>query len=196
MGFPGGSDHKESAHNAEDKDLTPGSGRSSGRGHGNPLQYSCLENPMNRGAWRTTIHRLTKSQTRLRWLSTLAWKTREAVRTGTDDLENQLRLGNGKSVGLERKANGILPHLFHFLSLFYKMKRDGLQFSVTNHALTNPIYWYHLHCICKSCRSYRKEINSNKHPRLQLVFCKDMCNTSTSQPLIHISLREEPEISH
>ena len=158
--FLSGSDGKESACNRgapERWGSIPGSGSSPGEGHGNPLQYSCLENPMNRGAWRTTIHRVTKSQTWLRRLSTLAWKTREAVRTGTDDLENQLRLGNGKSVGLERKANGILPHLFHFLYLFYKMKRDGLQFSVTNHALTNPIYWYHLHCICKSYRSYRKK---------------------------------------
>ena len=47
----------------------PELGRSPGRGHGNPLQYSCLENPMNRGAWLATVHRLTKSQTRLKWLS-------------------------------------------------------------------------------------------------------------------------------
>ena len=40
-----------------------GSGRSPGEGHGNPLQYSCLENPMDRGAWRATVHRVTKSQT-------------------------------------------------------------------------------------------------------------------------------------
>ena len=39
-------------------------------GHGNPLQYSCLENPMDRGAWRATVHRVTKSQTRLKQLST------------------------------------------------------------------------------------------------------------------------------
>ena len=46
--------------------LIPGSGRSPGRGHGNPLQYSCLENPMDRGAWRATVHHgVTKSQTRL-----------------------------------------------------------------------------------------------------------------------------------
>ena len=44
----------------------PGSGRSPGGGHGNPLQYSCLENPMDRGAWRATILRITKSQTRLK----------------------------------------------------------------------------------------------------------------------------------
>ena len=43
----------------------PESGRSPGRGHGNPLQYSYLENPMDRGAWRATLHRVTKSQTRL-----------------------------------------------------------------------------------------------------------------------------------
>ena len=43
----------------------PGSGRSPGGGHGNPGQYSCLENPMGRGAWQTTVHRVTKSQTQL-----------------------------------------------------------------------------------------------------------------------------------
>ena len=49
---------------------TPGSGRSPGGGHGNPLQYSCLENPMDRGAWRATVHRFAKSWTRLKQLST------------------------------------------------------------------------------------------------------------------------------
>ena len=44
----------------------PGSRRSPGGGHGNPFQYSCLENPMDRGAWRATVHRGTKSQTRLK----------------------------------------------------------------------------------------------------------------------------------
>ena len=43
----------------------PGSERSPGGGHGNPLQYSCLENPMDRGAWRATVHRVAKSQTQL-----------------------------------------------------------------------------------------------------------------------------------
>ena len=49
MGFPGGSDGKESARNAGDLVLIPGLGRSPGEGNGNPLQYSCLENPMDRG---------------------------------------------------------------------------------------------------------------------------------------------------
>ena len=47
----------------------PGSGRSSGGGHGNPLQYSCLENPMDRGAWWASVHRVAKSQTQLKQLS-------------------------------------------------------------------------------------------------------------------------------
>ena len=48
-----------------DPDLIPGSGRSPGRGNGNPVQYSCLENPTDRGAWRATVHGVTKSQTGL-----------------------------------------------------------------------------------------------------------------------------------
>ena len=50
VGFPGGSDNKESACNAGDWALIPGSGRSPGEGNGNPLQYSCLENPTDGGA--------------------------------------------------------------------------------------------------------------------------------------------------
>ena len=52
--------------------LIPGSGRSPRGGHGNPLQYSCLENPMDRGAWQATVHRITKSQTQLKQLSARA----------------------------------------------------------------------------------------------------------------------------
>ena len=63
--FPGGSDGKASAYSAGDLGLMPGSGRSSGEGNDNPLQYSCLENPMDRGAWRATGHGVAKSQTRL-----------------------------------------------------------------------------------------------------------------------------------
>ena len=52
MGFPGASDGKESTCNAGDLSSIPGLGRSPGGGHGNPLRYSCLENPMDRGAWQ------------------------------------------------------------------------------------------------------------------------------------------------
>ena len=50
---------------------TPELGRSPGGGHGNPLQYSCPENPMDRGVWQVTVNRFTKSQIRLKWRSTL-----------------------------------------------------------------------------------------------------------------------------
>ena len=63
QGFPGGSDSKESACNAGDLGSIPGSGRSPRERNGNPLQYSCLENPMDRGAWRATVHKVAKSWT-------------------------------------------------------------------------------------------------------------------------------------
>ena len=62
-GFLHGSDGKESACNAGDQGSISGLGRSPGEGNGNPLQYSCLENPGDRGAWRATVYRVTKSQT-------------------------------------------------------------------------------------------------------------------------------------
>ena len=88
----GGSEGKPSACNAGDLDSIPGSGRSPGEGNGNPLQYSCLENPMDGGAWWATVCGVAKSQTRLSYFlftlkfhalekemathsSTLAWKT-------------------------------------------------------------------------------------------------------------------------
>ena len=88
MGFPGSSDGSESACNAGDPGLIPGSGSPpgerdrlptplfwgfpwwvSGEGNGNPLQYSCLENPRDGGAWWTAVYGVTQSQTRLKQLS-------------------------------------------------------------------------------------------------------------------------------
>ena len=65
LGFPGGLAGKESACNAGDPGLISGLGRSSRGGDGNPLQYSCLENPMDREAWWATVHGVTKSQIQL-----------------------------------------------------------------------------------------------------------------------------------
>ena len=62
-GFPGGSAVKNPPANAGDEGSIPGSGRSLGEGNGNPLQYSCLANPMDRAAWQATVHGVTKSQT-------------------------------------------------------------------------------------------------------------------------------------
>ena len=65
VGFPGGSEGKASACSAGDLGSIPGSGRSPGEGNGNPLQYSCLGNPMDGGAWWATVHGVAKSRTRL-----------------------------------------------------------------------------------------------------------------------------------
>ena len=58
-----------STGDTRDAGLIPGSGRSPGEGNGNPLQYSCLENPKDRGSWQTTVHRVVKSWTQLKRLS-------------------------------------------------------------------------------------------------------------------------------
>ena len=77
-----------SAGEVRDVGSIPGSGRSLGGGHGDPLQYSCLESPMDRGAWRATVHRVEKSQTQLKRLS--------------------MQAHNGAQVSLKVKK---LPHL-------------------------------------------------------------------------------------
>ena len=64
--FPGGSDGKVSAYNAGDPGSIPGLGRSSGEGNGTPLQYSCLESPMDGGAWWAAVHGVAESQTQLK----------------------------------------------------------------------------------------------------------------------------------
>ena len=63
VGFPGGSDGKKSACNSEDPGSNPGSGRSPGDENGNPLQYSCLENSMNKRAWWANSHGVTENWT-------------------------------------------------------------------------------------------------------------------------------------
>ena len=64
-GFSGGLEGKVSAFNVGDLGSVPELGRSPGEGNGNPLQYSCLENPMDRGAWEAAVHGVTKSRTQL-----------------------------------------------------------------------------------------------------------------------------------
>ena len=65
LDFPGGSDGKASVYNVGDPGSIPGLGRSPGEGNGNPLQYYCLENPMDRGAWQAAVYGVAKSQIRL-----------------------------------------------------------------------------------------------------------------------------------
>ena len=75
MGFPGGASGEEpvcQGRRHETCVLIPGSGRSPRGGHGSPFQYACLDNPMDRGAWKSTVHGFTRSKTRLQRLSTCA----------------------------------------------------------------------------------------------------------------------------
>ena len=69
VGFSGGSVVKNPPANAGDMGSIPGSGRSPGEGNGKPLQYSCLKNSMDRGAWQATVHGVTMSWTRLRLMT-------------------------------------------------------------------------------------------------------------------------------
>ena len=79
LGFPRGSNRKEFACNARDLGSVPGLERSPGEGHDNPLQYSCLENPMDWGAWWATVHGITKSWT---WLSDQHFQIESSILLG------------------------------------------------------------------------------------------------------------------
>ena len=87
MDFPGGASNKEPACQSRRHKrcrFDPWVWRSLGGQHGNPLHYSCLENPMDRGAWQVTVHRVTQSWTWLKWLSMQTDKTHDGGRGGPD----------------------------------------------------------------------------------------------------------------
>ena len=86
MGFPRGSGGKESACNAGDPGSNPAPGRYPGEGNGNPLQYSCLDNPMDRGTWWATARKVTRNQTKLKQLSmhTVHWAAESDVTEHVD----------------------------------------------------------------------------------------------------------------
>ena len=95
------------AGDARDAGSITGLGRSLGGGHGNPLQYSCLENPMDRGTWQATVHGVAKSQTRLRQLSMHASELKAQApkysrRGGTSPTHSEcsVRLSNNQTESL------------------------------------------------------------------------------------------------
>ena len=88
VGFPGGSDSKETACNAGDSGSIPGSGRSLGEGNGSPLQYSCMENSMDRGAWQAIVQWGCKeSDTTERLSLTQTYLVQQNVKNGQDNFE-------------------------------------------------------------------------------------------------------------
>ena len=89
MGFRGSADGKASAYNAGDPGSIAGSGRSPGEGNGNPLQYSCLENLMDGGAWWATVHGVSKSWTRLSNFTSLLQAT-HSLKSGSKILKKKL----------------------------------------------------------------------------------------------------------
>ena len=94
LDFPGGSDSKASTYDVGDPGSVPGSGRSPGKGNGNPLQYSCLGNPTDRGVWWATVHGVTKSWTQLRDFTIV-----KSVYTRVVYIQN-LQITYGKSLNL------------------------------------------------------------------------------------------------
>ena len=93
MGFSGGSHSKESACNAQDLGLIPGSGRCPKEGNGYPLQYSYLENSMDRAAWWATVHGVAKSQTGLKRLNTHSTYERMANLTQKGEIQGMCVCG-------------------------------------------------------------------------------------------------------
>ena len=148
-----------SAEDVRDMGLIPESGRSPGGGRGNPLQYSSLENPMDRGAWWLTVHRVTKSRTWLKWLSTHALNYVNIFFVGLL-LSNQINSTKAKVVKRELSV-------LHLLSVFYQSYFKG--WSVPRSIVSNFNSFIHCSVAKKiyneKCYSYN---NSNiKIPRAE-----------------------------
>ena len=110
-GSPGGSDGKESACNARDLGLIPGSWRSPGGGNSNPLQHSCLESPMDRGTWQATVHGITESQILLS-----DWAHADVI--SSHFLLQEIFMTQGSNPGLLH-CRRIVNHLSHLGSPIY-----------------------------------------------------------------------------
>ena len=113
--WPRGKESACSAGGARDMSLISRSGRSPGGGHGNPLQYSCLQNPMDRGAWWATVHGVAKSWTRPKWLSTHVHTVYLGIEGKSLKWENQPSSRYLKSLSE--------PHLLSLLSWFLCLLR-------------------------------------------------------------------------
>ena len=112
--FPGGSVGKDSACIAGDLGSIPGSGKSPGEGNGNPLQYSCLENPMDRGAWWATVHEVAKSRTGLSDYHFTSWLQ------GEKDLTKNLAYLLAVAIPLQ--ITDILMYVWILMNLMWSLK--------------------------------------------------------------------------
>ena len=108
--------------------LIPGSGRSPGAGHSNPLQYSCMENPMDRGAWWATVHRVPMRWTRLKPLSMHAHEKLKTLYRYSSLIihSTDTQIGNVRSIAfIQQKLNDCLPHPRHSVTCWgYSGEQD------------------------------------------------------------------------
>ena len=156
MGFPGGANGGAPANAGRDRrdtGLIPVSGRSPGGGHGNPFQYSCLENPMDREAWWATVHRVAKSRTRLKQLSL----ARPKLKASASQWQTRPR-STGLGEGGEKKKNS----LWHSYSSGNEDTPAGysvfLNVQSWGFLLLSKFYW----CLCCLRNNDVESINSEK----------------------------------
>ena len=142
LDFPGGSGGKASAYSAGDQGSIPGSGRSPGEGHGNPVQYFCLENPTDGGAWWATVHGVAKSWTRLRDLISLHF-------TSCCYLKEFVKVANSVLVKLNYKITN-MGKKYVFLNWQNKLLNQSWKHQLLYHCrleseqLKKPIYYVFL----------------------------------------------------
>ena len=149
IGFPGGSVLMNLPANAGDAGSIPGSRRSPEGGNNNPLQYSCLGNPINSGAWWATVHRIAKSQTRLS----------DYAHTNTHTLASRWHLWSqtpsGTDYGARRGSFSILT------SSWASPAQLGCHFSTrTLHSDRSPVPKTTFPCICQFCQLPPKQVQS------------------------------------
>ena len=139
MVFPGGSDGKASACNAGDLGSIPGQGRSPGERNSNPLQYSCLENSTDRGAWQATVHWVAKSRTRLSYFSFFFSGPYQDFPDSSVGKESACNAGDPSSTpGLGRSSGKVIGYPLQYSWAFLTNIAQGFSFL---HILANICYF-------------------------------------------------------
>ena len=141
--FPGGSNGKASAYNAGDPGSIPGSGRSPGEGNGNPLQYSCLENPMDGGAWQATVHGVAKSRT---WLSDFTF-TSWHVYSGPNFYKKSHQPRRQINVGTALRDLKVKPWNSSSRAIRRNIEEISYPLGQCNALKELSFIWYHLKCV-------------------------------------------------
>ena len=150
--FPGGSDCKQSAYNVGHPGSIPGLGSSPGEGNVNPLQYSCLENPMDGGAWRGRVHGVAKRQTRLKQISTqspweLLWKSQAFLENMF--IQTQKKRRHCGKQNQYQEADPIMVKLVSSLQNFSEPLTISMQRSLREGSVISKLFHAHLIVPCQ-----------------------------------------------